>query len=119
MAINILNNNVIYKGNLVMFDQTFSYLFEFLEVSDNAFRFKHKLAVDSLGLVVDEKEGKGTWVKIDENIIKITYSDPETSFEGDLNTNSGEFRGDATQSTGLFTGSKGKFELKYDAPNTM
>jgi hypothetical protein len=115
MANGVFRDGAIFKGELNMFEQAFSYLFTIQEVTESGFRFKHKLAVESLNMVVDEKEGDGTWSKVDENIVKLKFSDPETSFEGDLNVNSGEIFGEANQSSGIFLGTKGKFNLKYDS----
>jgi hypothetical protein len=115
MSASIFHNNAVFKGELKMFDQTFSYDFEILEVGVGNFRFKHKISVEAMNMTIDQKEGEGVWEKLDENVVKIRYNDPETNFEGDVNVNTMKIMGTAKQANGLFTGSPGTFELYYMA----
>jgi hypothetical protein len=111
---NVFHNGAIYIGGASMFAQLFGYFLEIVEVDETSFKFKHKLTMDNLQMMVDEKEGNGSWVKVDENIIRLEFNDPETNFVADLNINSGELKGEATQAIGFFIGSKGTIDGKYE-----
>jgi hypothetical protein len=113
MSESFFHNNAKYVGKLNMFGQEFNYTFELLTAANGKLTFRHEIEVPSMNMVVDVKEGEGENEKIDENIFKLKYNDPETEFEADLNVNTAEMRGICRQLHGLFSGSDGTLELKY------
>jgi hypothetical protein len=109
----LLSSGAVYKGELDMFGSKFVYVFKFTEFTPSGvFHYSHQ--VYNMGMLADDKDGDGRFEHIDADNAKIFYTDPETSFEGTVNLNTGAFNGTATQISQLFSGTQGEFKLAFD-----
>jgi hypothetical protein len=109
----LLSNGALYKGDFNMSGSIFTYIFKFNEFTPTGiFLFNHNIYDGTF--LVDSKNGEGRFEQIDADNTKIFYSDPETSFGGIVNLNTGVIEGTAVQAAGLMQGKQGKFKLVFE-----
>jgi hypothetical protein len=107
-----LSDDNVFVGILRMFGSNYNYILKIRSLNqEGTFDFLHEIRQG--GYVADRKEGKGNYEQI-QSLINITYSDPETKFEGVIDLETQKLTGTSKQTSGFSTGTTGTFELKLE-----
>jgi len=88
---------LVFNGLATLAEQSYDLVWTLETVDEDNYSFSFNQVLSSEGQILEQSGGNGTYTRNQEGIYLLTFTDTQTSFQGEFDESTGVFNGSATQ----------------------